>query len=638
MAAPKTSTPLNESRAGLRKTIGAIPYAGPVVDLVAGATEAIPEGGLLSEQYKRGYERVHGSPATQAQPQTAPAQTEASAPDLTLQGVQATSQPTATPAIPGYEPLMPGQPTVSGGPGVAGTGPVADLATGQTTMWTPAGQAGVTGGVVYAPPGGEATGATGATGDAGMQANLAALRAYYTGMRGAPSVSMNEDMRRGIAGQQEAMRGVIGAMEAEGPGKEAARAGMQAEGAKYIQGLEQLRAQQNVDFAARRQQMAADEAALAQAREQFDPARTLRDIGKSPVSTGALTFAAGLVGMLKGSAGQVGPNEILQEVDKAVERDTKAQMQRYDMLVQGIQTGRSNFGDLMKMGASQQEALAMTAMASMDQHKRALEFAQQRVAGAKEKGALKEAISQLDFQRGKLKMDLDLKNAANWVAMNRARGEGLMKVMELEQRMKGMDPESRKAAQQAFQSITGNERFDNAKEAAEAVGRVRQSMMNIPVADQKRLWDTNVRTILNRALETQAAQSSTDGNVILGAVASAIGAAIKSTMTPEEVNMLNLAQQLVNTELRRISGGSVTTGEAARNFLSRNFSSYDGFKQWIDTEEQKALGGLSKYEVAAAGDPTLKSMMDTVLIPAKMPIMSYKAHASGQEKVASGNL
>jgi hypothetical protein len=500
-------------------------------------------------------------------------------------------------------------------------------------------QGGAAGGVVFAQPGGAgATGPAEQPADAAMQSNLAALRAYYTGMRGAPSVSMNEDMRRGIAGKQEAIRSVIGAMEAEGPGKEAARAGLQAEGAKYLQGLQGLQAQQNQDFAARRQQMAADEAALAQAREQFDPARTLREIGKSPVSTGALTFAAGLVGMLKGSAGQVGPNEILQEVDKAVERDTKAQMQRYDMLVQGIQTGRSNFGDLMKMGASQQDALGLTALASMDQHRRALEFAEQRITGAKEKGALKQAISELDFQRGKLKMDLDLKNAANWVAMNRARGEGLMKVMELEQRMKGMDPESRKAAQQAFQSITGNERFDNAKEAAEAVGRVRQSMMNIPVGDQKRLWDTNVRTILNRALETQAAQSSTDGNVILGAVASALGAGIKSTMTPEEVNMLNLAQQLVNTELRRISGGSVTTGEAARNFLSRNFSSYDGFKQWIDTEEQKALGGLSKYEVAAAGDPTLKSMMDTVLIPAKMPIMSYKAHASGQEKVASGNL
>lgn len=607
----------------------------PLATRFVQAVDKFPEEGLLGERYKRGFQAAQG---IKPDSQTAPAQTEAPAPDLTLQGVQATNQPTATPAIPGYEPLMPGQPTVSGGPGVAGTGPVADLATGQTTMWTPAGQAGVTGGVVYAPPGGEATGATGATGDAGMQANLAALRAYYTGMRGAPSVSMNEDMRRGIAGQQEAMRGVIGAMEAEGPGKEAARAGMQAEGAKYIQGLEQLRAQQGQDFAARRQQMAQDEAALAQAREQYNPSRVLRDIGKSPVSTSALTFAAGLVGALKGSAGQYGPNEILQEVDKAVERDTKMQLQNYEMLTQGIQTGRSNFGDLMKMGASQQEALAMTAMASMDQHKRALEFAQQRVTGAKEKGALQQAISELTFQRGKLKMDLDLKNAANWVAMNRARGEGLMKVMELEQRMKGMDPESRKAAQQAFQSITGNERFDNAKESAEAVGRLRQEMMNVPVARQKAVWDTNVRKLMIDALDNAAAKNATDGNAVLAAVSQAIGAGLKSGLAPEEMQMINLAQQLINTELKRISGGSVTTGEATRNFLSRNLSSYDGFKQWIDTEERKALNGLSKYEVAAAGDPTLRSMMDTVLIPAKQPILSYQKYASDQEKVASGNL
>ena len=500
-------------------------------------------------------------------------------------------------------------------------------------------QGGAAGGVVFAQPGGGGvTGATGATGEAEMQANLAALRAYYNGMRGAPSVSMNEDMRRGIAGQQEAMRGVIGAMEAEGPGKEAARAGMQAEGAKYIQGLEQLRSQQGQDFAARRQQMAADEAALAQAREQFDPSRTLREIGKSPVSTGALTFAAGLVGMLKGSAGQVGPNEILQEVDKAVERDTKAQMQRYDMLVQGIQTGRSNFGDLMKMGASQQEALAMTAMASMDQHKRALEFAQQRITGAKEKGALQQAISELDFQRGKLKMDLDLKNAANWVAMNRARGEGLMKVMELEQRMKGMDPESRKAAQQAFQSITGNERFDNAKESAEAVGRLRREMINVPVARQRAIWDTNVRKLMIDAFDSNAAKNATDGNAVLAAVSQAIGAGLKSGLAPEEMQMINLAQQLINTELKRISGGSVTTGEATRNFLSRNLSSYDGFKKWIDTEERKALNGLSKYEVAAGDDPVLKAKMDVVLIPAKEPILAYQKYAADQDKVASGNL
>ena len=178
------------------------------------------------------------------------------------------------------------------------------------------GQGGATGDEVgMTQQGGPPPGATGPTAQDEIKRRLAALDAFYAGMRGAPQVSMNEDMRKGIAGEQAAMRGVIGVMEGQQAGQEAARAGLQTEGAKYLQGLQGLQAQQTQDFAARRQQMAADEAALAQAREQFDPSRTLREIGKSPVSTGALTFAAGLVGALKGAAGQMGPNEILQEVE-----------------------------------------------------------------------------------------------------------------------------------------------------------------------------------------------------------------------------------------------------------------------------------------------------------------------------------
>jgi hypothetical protein len=591
-----------------------------------------------SSAARRGLERIGGavmgvSPEQATQPYTPP---EAGMQNLTLQGVQATNQPTATPAIPGYEPLMPGQATVSGGPGVAGTGPAADLATGRTTMWSPAGQAGVPDqgiGLNGPPP---PAGATGPTAQDDINQRLAALDAFYAGMRGAPRVAMNEDMRRGIAGQQEAMRGVIGVMEAEGPGKEAARAGMQAEGAKYIQGLEQLRGQQNQDFAARRQQMAQDEAALAQAREQFDPSRTLREIGKSPVSTGALTFAAGLVGMLKGSAGQYGPNEILQEVDKAVERDTKAQMQRYDMLVQGIQTGRSNFGDLMKMGASQQEALAMTAMASMDQHKRALEFAQQRVAGAKEKGALKEAISQLDFQRGKLQLDIDMKNAANYVSMNRARGEGMAKMIELRQKMAGMDPETQKLAFSQYESLTKSPDFSSAKSQLEAVGRMRALQREIPLNKQKELWDSVVWKTINSALTETEAKSTDSGAIATAAIARVLGAAVKDMRDPEQIKMLNFAQRLVNTELKNISGGSVTSGEAVRNAMTRNFSTFQGFSDFMNTQQEEARNGLRVAKTGAATNPYVKTMLDTVLLPAEDQIAQYEESLRAREEAKKG--
>jgi len=465
---------------------------------------------------------------------------------------------------------------------------------------------------------------------------LQALMARLGTARGAPRVAMNEDMRRGIAGQQEAMRGVIGAMEAEGPGKEVARAGMQVEGAKYIQGLEQLRGQQNQDFAARRQQMAQDEAALAQAREQYNPSRVLRDIGKSPVSTSALTFAAGLVGALKGSAGQIGPNEILQEVDKAVERDTKMQLQNYEMLTQGIQTGRSNFGDLMRMGASQQEALTMTAMASMDQHKRALEFAQQRVAGAKEKGAIKEAIAGLDFQRGKLQLDIDMKNAANYVAMNRARQDAAIKLMEMQQKLSGMDPETRQKTMQSYLSITNNDRFGNAKESADAVGRLRRLQMEIPIEKQKQAWETSVKNLFNKALGEAEARASDRGDIVLGAVARAFSSGLRGTYTPEQMKMLNLAQQLVNTELKRISGGSVTSGEAVRNLLSRDWSSYEGFKNWMDSQEQTARSNLQSFQAAANIDPNVRAVMDGVLVGALGPMDDYQKQTRDTAALAQG--
>lgn len=471
-----------------------------------------------------------------------------------------------------------------------------------------------------------------------MEQELQRLSAYYNGMRAAPGVAMNEDIRRGIAGQQAAIGEAVGAIEGQIPVQEQERAAMLGEGRQYVSDLERLRAQQAGQFAQRRERMAQDEAQIAQAREEFDPSRTLRRIGESPVSTAALSFAAGLVGALKGSAGQIGPNEILQEVDKAVERDTKQQLDKYQMLRDGIAVGQSNFNDMMRMGASEQQALAMTALASMDNHKRALEFAEQRVATAKDKANLKSAISQLDFQRGKIKLDIDLKNAANYVAMNRARGEGMAKILELRQKMQGMDPETRQKATQSFISLTGNERFDNAKEAAEGVGRVRSLQKSIPIDRQKALWNTTVSKLIDEALTKTSAGAADKGDAVTGAVAQYLGAALEDQrfQSAEEKNMIALAQKLVNTELRRISGGSVTSGEAVRELLSRNWKSYEGFTNWIDLAEDQAMRGLQKYEAAASVDPNVKSIMDSVLLPATMDIQDYRKFKADQQKLAGG--
>lgn len=464
-----------------------------------------------------------------------------------------------------------------------------------------------------------------------------ALQNYYAGMRAAPGVAMNEDIRKGIAGQQAAIGEAVGAIEGQIPVQEKERAAMLGEGRQYVGDLERLRAQQAGQFAQRRGRMAQDEAQIAQAREEFDPSRTLRRIGESPVSTAALSFAAGLVGALKGSAGQIGPNEILQEVDKAVERDTKQQLDKYQMLRDGIAVGQSNFNDMMRMGASEQQALAMTALASMDNHKRALEFAEQRVATAKDKANLKSAISQLDLQRGKIKLDIDLKNAANYVAMNRARGEGMAKILELRQKMQGLDPETQKQVFSQWEQLTKGPEYEAARDQAEAVGALRKKMREIPVEQQKKLWDLGIGRVVTDALRAGAIEGKEKGS-ISGAASQIVQAQLEKMFTsPEQRELRNVAQEIINAGLKARSGGSVTTGEGLRDELTHDFNSFEGFRAFADRQEQLARQRIqSRYSNMPSAMPIVQERINMVFAPSLAEMDAYRQLEQGTAETAQG--
>lgn len=504
---------------------------------------------------------------------------------------------------------------------------------------TPYGQGagGAAGGApIYAPTPAGATGAA-APAMSPMEQQLAALERYYSGMRAAPGVAMNEDIRKGLAGQQAALGEAVSAIEGQIPGQEQERAAMLGEGRQYVGDLERLRAQQAGQFAQRRGRMAQDEAQMAQARQEFDPSRVLRQVGESPVSTAALSFAAGLVGALKGGAGDMGPNQILQEVDKAVERDTQQQLQKYQMLKDGIAVGQSNFNDMMRMGASEQQALAMTALASMDNHKRALEFAEQRVTTAKDKANLKGAISQLDLQRGKIKLDIDLKNAANWVAMNRARGEGMAKILELRQKMAGMDPETQKQVFSQYEQLTKGPEYEAARDQAEAVGALRKKMREIPVEQQKKLWDLGIGRVVTDALRASAIQGKEKGEII-GSASQILQAALeKQFTTPEQREMRNVAQEIINAALKARSGGSVTSGEGLRDDLTRDLLSYDGFRAFADRQEELARQRIqSRYSNMPGAIPVVQERINLVFAPALAEMDEYKRVRQDTAAMAQG--
>lgn len=486
------------------------------------------------------------------------------------------------------------------------------------------------------PGAGAPTGSAAPTERDRQLAMLDQIYAQYQGMRGAPVVGMNKDIVQGIAGQQAAMRDVMGAMTAEVPGQEAARAGQMATGQQYIEGLQKLRGEQAQLFGARRQAMAEDEARMAQAEKSFDASRVIREVGKSPLSTGALSFAAGLVGALKGQAGDMSPNQILGEVDKAIERDVLNQQTEYSRMKDGIAGRRTNFLDAVKMGASETEALAASTLASMDQHKRALEFAEQRISGAKEKGAIKQAISQLDVQRGKMKMDLDLKNAANYVAMNKSRLAGMEGVVQARAKLMGMDPEARqKAAGEAFKFM--DKGFDEAVRTGAAVGRVRALMTSMPIQKQREVWDMSIGRIIKEAAESAEAKGAKDGASVLAMIGKSIKAQMSASYSPEQVQMMNLAQKIVNEELRNISGGSVTDGEFVRNLMSRDFSNYDKFKNWMDTQQSEARNSMNKYKVLSRGsDPNVSTLLENAMLPGTAELDAYDQWEQSQNYYSKG--
>jgi hypothetical protein len=481
--------------------------------------------------------------------------------------------------------------------------PEEDLASGMTTNWAeqPTGNVGAD--LPPAPP------PTELTPEQKQQAQLEALRAQIMGMH-APSVGMNKYQIRGFEGQQGALGEQISAMNAAQPEIDAARAGMQQVGQQYIGGLEKLNAQRQGVNDARRAVMAEDERKLAAAEKTFDASRALRGMGDSLVSTGAMSFAAGLVGALKGAAGDMSANQVLAEVDKAVERDVMNQKEQYSRMLQGQTTARSNFHDARQMGADDNEALAASTMASMDQHKRALQFAEQRVSGAREKASLKGAIYALDGQRGKLQMDLDLKNAAAQGSVNAAKMQALML---LKAGNAGMSLDDQIKQGNAYNAATKDERWQSSSKSLQSIAEMRKLQAEIPLEKQAELWNTGVSKILREAADKAAA--SPDSGAAIAAAARYIGAQFKSNMTNDERKMLSFAQEMINNRLKDISGGSVTTGEQVRDLMSRNLDTFEGFNSWIDHSEANAMAGINSGLAVGKFNPDVARVMEATVAP-----------------------
>ena len=407
-------------------------------------------------------------------------------------------------------------------------------------------------------------------------------------------IGMNELQKEGFRLREEALKDVIPVAQREA----GVRAGLMKESQdtskKYVADLQTLQDKQRSLFDARKAAMQQDEAAMRQSQDSFDASRLLRDLSNRPVDTAILSFTAGLVGMLKGSAGRTGPNDVLQEVDKAIERDIQNQKTQYDRMIQGQTVRRNNFLDARQMGADEQQATALAATASLDQHARALDFASQRVADAKTSAALKEASGNLKGQQGDLQMRIDEKNAAAAAASFRSVQDMRMKLLAGMQNVGQVSPELLKEARSAYPDLVKSHKEELSK--LEAVGKLASAVAGSARPDQIRaFWSSAVTPAVNEVLQSKMAQSLNDSKAYDVLSNSIMRKILDKAITPEQRKVASALQGVINRELRVLSGGAVTNNEIARKTLEDALYTFDSFNNYVNNNveaERRNMGAL----------------------------------------------
>lgn len=279
------------------------------------------------------------------------------------------------------------------------------------------------------------------------QRDLSALTDQLVGqvpMVGTRRVRLDADVERGVGQQEAALR----KLERQYTGLETQASTLEDEYARrsdaYRAGLgelaargEQMRGARGVERQIEAQQMAA-------AQMAFDANRVYQDLSQSPLQTGGLALAAGIVQGLQGYAGQDKPNAIMAAVQDAAQRDLANQVEQYKRMQAGQQVARNNFIEARQSLQDDQQALQVAAMATLDQITKGLEFIKARTLRAKERADIDVVIgknraeigmekTRLDSQAAGRELDAMKSNQDAFARIAAARQHAAMKMAELDQ-------------------------------------------------------------------------------------------------------------------------------------------------------------------------------------------------------------
>ena len=308
------------------------------------------------------------------------------------------------------------------------------------------------------------------------------------------------------------------------------------------------------------------------------------------------------------------PNEIVAEVDKSIERDVKKQQEDWTRMGQTMTTQGTNFETARKMGADDQTALATASLASMDQHKRALEFAEARITDASKKAALKGAIGTINVEQGKMQYQMDVHNQAASLSASKANRDFKMQLMQSIQRQGQMDPKLVEAATKEWVTMKDNPRFAATLEKARAVGEASGLLSEFSKKEIESAFNPSLKKSLKDAVE-RAASSGAKNGAIVNAVSSYFNDQAQMSRPPKERQLLAALARVTNADLLKLYGSTVNQGDSSRYSASKTFDSADNFLSWMDAVEKDVMNDRTDYSTLGRGNPVLGDMVNTAFMP-----------------------
>lgn len=405
-----------------------------------------------------------------------------------------------------------------------------------------------------------------------QQQDLGALTEQLTGtipMVGARRVRLDADVERGVGQQERALQSLgaeYAAME------EDIRRGERQyikSSQMYRKGLGELAARGEAMRGTRGVERQIEAQQMAGAQMAFDANRVYQDLSQSPLQTGMLAVTAGIVQGLQGYAGQDKPNAILAAVQEAAQRDVANQVEQYRRMQAGQQVSRNNFIEARQALQDDQQALQVTAMATLDQINKGLDFMKARLLRAKERadidvvqGKLRAEIglekTKLDSQAASRELDAAKSNQDAYARIASARQAAAMKMAE-------MDAASRKKAEDHVGAFVTTEKGGAWSNALSGVTQFYQLLSREAQAGKtpeqlRGLIAADTMQVIREAF-TAARQGTGTAAAAQQAFDKVMADGIAKMQTPEKREVMQAIANVYNAYVREQAGKSQTASE-----------------------------------------------------------------------------